>query len=89
MHDEKYSEEIEDYIIKMKRLNNLVRMSGITLRTSIKSWLLKDLQRRISVMLSIDLDDKEIQMLVKVRKMEESFLAEERLLRGYQDKSQE
>jgi hypothetical protein len=32
---------------------------------------------------STDLDDEWIQMVVKAWKMEESFLAEEKLLRGY------
>jgi hypothetical protein len=36
-----------------------------------------------------DLDDEWIQMVVKACKMEESFLAEERLVRGHQDKPQE
>jgi hypothetical protein len=31
MDAEKYSGDIEDYIVKMKRLNNLVGMSGVTL----------------------------------------------------------
>ena len=30
MDAEKYSGDIEDYIVKMKRLNNLVGMSGVT-----------------------------------------------------------
>jgi hypothetical protein len=36
-----------------------------------------------------DLDNEWIQMVVKAGKMEESFLAEEHLLRGHQDKPQE
>jgi hypothetical protein len=35
---------------------------------------------------STDLDNEWIQMVVKVSKMEESFLAEEKLLRGNQEK---
>jgi hypothetical protein len=31
MDAEKYSGDIEDYIVKMKRLNNLVGISGVTL----------------------------------------------------------
>jgi hypothetical protein len=38
---------------------------------------------------STDLDDEWTQTVIKAGKMEESFLVEERLLRGYQDKSQE
>jgi hypothetical protein len=38
---------------------------------------------------STDLDDEWIQMVVKAGKMEESFLAEDKLLRGHQDKPQE
>jgi hypothetical protein len=89
MDAEKYSRDIEDYIVKMKRLNNLVRMSGVTLRTTIERQLLKDLRRRISLMPSTDLGDEWIQMVVKVGKMEESFLAEAKLLKGHQDKPQE
>jgi hypothetical protein len=36
MDTEKYSGDIEDYIVKMKRLNNLVDMSSMTLRTMIE-----------------------------------------------------
>jgi hypothetical protein len=86
MEAEKYSGDIEDYIVKMKRLNNLVGMSGVTLRYTIKRQLPKDLPRRISLMLSTGLDDECIQMVVKAGKMEESFLAEEKVLRGHQDK---
>jgi hypothetical protein len=43
MDAKKYSGDIENYIVKMKRLNNLVRMSGMTLRTTIERELLKDL----------------------------------------------
>jgi hypothetical protein len=38
---------------------------------------------------STNLDDEWIQMVVKARKMEESFLAEDKLLRGHQDNLQE
>jgi hypothetical protein len=87
MDTEKYSGDIEDYIVKIKALNNRVGMSGVTLRTTIKRQLPKDLSRRIFLMPSTDLDDEWIQMVVKVGKIEESFLSEERLLRGHQDKS--
>jgi hypothetical protein len=40
-------------------------------------------------MLRTDLDDKWIQTVVKAGKMEKSFLTEEKLLRGNQDKPQE
>jgi hypothetical protein len=58
MNVEKYSGDIEDYIVKMKRLNNLVGMSGVTLRTTIKRQLLKDSQIRISLMPSTNLDNE-------------------------------
>jgi hypothetical protein len=89
MDAEKYSGDIKDYIVKMKRLNNLVGMSGVTLRTTIERQLLKDLRQRISHMPPTDLDDEWIQTVVKASKMEESFLAEEKLLRGQPDKPQE
>jgi hypothetical protein len=38
---------------------------------------------------STDLDNEWIQIVVKAGKIEESFLAEEKLLRGQQDKPQE
>jgi hypothetical protein len=44
MDAEKYSEDIKDYIVKMNRLNNLVGMSGVTSRTTIKRQLPKDLR---------------------------------------------
>jgi hypothetical protein len=58
MNAEKYSGDINDYIVKMKRLKNLVGMSGVTLRTTIKRQLLKDLRRRITLMPSTDLNDE-------------------------------
>jgi hypothetical protein len=82
MDTEKYSGDIEDYIVKMKRLNNIVGISGVTLRTTIERQVTKDLRRRISLMPSTDLDDEWIQTVLKAGKMEESFLAEETLLRG-------
>jgi hypothetical protein len=36
MNTEKYSGDIEGYIFKMKRLNNLVGMSELRLRTTIE-----------------------------------------------------
>jgi hypothetical protein len=36
MDAEKYSGDMEDNIVKMKSLNNLVGMSGVTLRTTIE-----------------------------------------------------
>jgi hypothetical protein len=44
MNAEKYSGDIEDYIVKMKRFNNLVGMSGVTLRTTIEGQPPKDLR---------------------------------------------
>jgi hypothetical protein len=58
MYAEKYSGDIDDYIVKMKRLNNLVGISGVTLRTTIERQLPKDLQRRISFLPSTDIDDE-------------------------------
>jgi hypothetical protein len=86
MDVEKYSGDNEDYIVKMKRLNNLVGISGVILRTTIERQFSKDLLRKISRMPSTDLDNEWIQMVIKVSKMEESFLAEETLLRGLQEK---
>jgi hypothetical protein len=43
MNAEKYSEDIKDNSVKMKRLNNLVGMLGVILRTTIKRQLPKDL----------------------------------------------
>jgi hypothetical protein len=39
MDAEKHSKDIEDYIVKMKRLNNLVGMSGVTWKTTIERQL--------------------------------------------------
>jgi hypothetical protein len=58
MDAEKYSGDINDYIVKMKRLNNLVGMSGVTLRTTIERQLPKDLRRRISLMPPTVVDDE-------------------------------
>jgi hypothetical protein len=58
MDAEKYCRDIKDYIIKMKSLNNLVGMSGMTLRSTIKRQLLRDMRRRISIIPSTDLNDE-------------------------------
>jgi hypothetical protein len=42
----------------MKRLNNLVGMSGVILRTTIEKQLPKDLRRRMSLIPSTDFDDE-------------------------------
>jgi hypothetical protein len=55
---EKYSGDVENYSVKTKRLNNHVGMSGVTLRTTNERQLSKDLQRRISLIPSTDLDDE-------------------------------
>jgi hypothetical protein len=89
MDTEKYSGDIEDYIVKMKRLNNLVGMSGVTLRTTIERQLLKDLRRRVFLVSSTNLNNEWVQMVVKAGKMEVSFLAEEKLLRCNLEKPQE
>jgi hypothetical protein len=73
----------------MKRLNNIVGMSGVRSRTTMEGQHPKDLRRGISFMPSTDLNDEWIQIVVKVRKVEESFLVEERLLREHQDKPEE
>jgi hypothetical protein len=64
-------------------------MSGLTSRTTIERQLPKDLQGSISLLPSTDLDDEWIQIVVKASPMEESFCAEEKLLRGNQEKPQE
>jgi hypothetical protein len=43
MDAERYSGDIEDYIVKIKRLNYLVGMSGVTSRTTIERRLPKEL----------------------------------------------
>jgi hypothetical protein len=40
---EKYSRDIDNYIVKMKMLNNLMVMFGVTLRTNNESEPPKDL----------------------------------------------
>jgi hypothetical protein len=67
----------------MKRLNNLVAMSGVIFGTTSKSQPPQDLSQTISLMLYTNLDYKLIQMVVKAKKIKESLLAEERLLSGH------
>jgi hypothetical protein len=43
MDAERYTGDIKDCYVKMKRLNNFVGMSGVTLRTTIERQLLQDL----------------------------------------------
>jgi hypothetical protein len=83
MDAEKYSGNMKDYIVKMKRSNNLVEMWGVTIRTTIGRQLLKDLQRRILLMSSSYLDYECVQMIFKADKIVKWFLVEEKLLRGY------
>jgi hypothetical protein len=43
MNAKSYSRDIEEYIVRMKWLNYLVKMLGVTVRTTIERQLLKDL----------------------------------------------
>jgi hypothetical protein len=86
MDTEKYSGDIEDYIVKSNLLINLVGMWWLTLRTTGEWQLPKDLWRRILLIRSTDLDDEYIRMVVKAAKIEKPFLAVERLPRGCQEK---
>ena len=45
MDAEKYKGDIGDLILVMKRLNNLVRMSGVTLRTTIERKLTREMRQ--------------------------------------------
>jgi hypothetical protein len=42
MDAENFSGDIKDYIVNMKRSNNLVGISGMTLRTTLERQLPKD-----------------------------------------------
>jgi hypothetical protein len=58
MDSEKYLGDIEDYIVKIIRLNNLVEMSEVILRSTIERQLPKDLRRRISLLPLTDIDNE-------------------------------
>src|SRR3978361_131967 len=87
MYPEKYAGNIEDFIIRIKTLNNLVHMSGIPLRHTIEKQLTKTMRHRQSQFPDLDLHQAWIDAVVTVGKKEESFEAEEKLLKGYQEEA--
>lgn len=80
MQAEKYVGDIGDYILKIKRYNNLVRMTGVTLRGTIEQQLPFNVRMRLSVIPEIDDDDEWMRMVVQVGKAQERFLEDNRLL---------
>lgn len=77
----KYKGDISDYILNMRRLNNTVRMSGVTLRSTICRRLSEDMRRRLSMFREEYNDEDWLDLVVSVGKEEEGFLEEERLLK--------
>src|SRR3978361_1931145 len=87
MNAEKYAGDIEDFIMRMKTLNNLVHMSGIPLRYTIEKQLTRTMRHRLSQFLDLDLDQDWIDAVVTVGKKEEAFEAEEKLLKGLKEEA--
>src|SRR3978361_1055922 len=87
MYVEKYAGDIQDFIMKIKTLNNLVHMSGIPLRHTIEKPLTKTMRHRLSQFPDLDLDQDWIDVVVTVGKKEESFEAEEKLLKGFKEEA--
>jgi len=87
MNAEKYAGDIEDFIMRIKTLNNLVHMSGIPLRYTIEKQLTRTMRHRLSQFPDLDLDQDWIDAVVTVGKKEESFEAEEKLLKGFKEEA--
>src|SRR3978361_689728 len=87
MYAEKYAGDIEDFIMRIKTLNNLVHMSGIPLRHTIEKQLTRTMRHRFSQFPDLDLDQDWIDTVVTVGKKEESFEAEEKLLKGFKEEA--
>src|SRR3977135_4698308 len=87
MYAENYTGDIEDFIMRIKALNNLVHMSGIPLRYTIEKQLTRTMRHRLSQFPDLDLDQDWIDAVVTVGKKEESFEAEEKLLKGFKEEA--
>ena len=75
LYAEKYSGDIEDFIMRIKTLNNLVHMTGIPFRHTVEKQLTKTMRHRLSQFPDLDLDQDWLDAVVTVGKMEESFVA--------------
>src|SRR5437588_12896220 len=82
MDAERYENDIGEFILKMRHLNNMVRISGVTLRTTIERQLPRKMRRHLSMEQETLDDDEWLRLVVKVGKLEERFREEQRLLKG-------
>ena len=85
LYAEKYSGDIEDFILRIKTLNNLVYMTGIPFRHTVERQLTRTMRHRLSQFPELDLDQDWLDAVVTVGKKEESFEAEEKLLKGFKE----
>jgi len=73
LYAEKYSGDIEDFIMRIKTLNNLVHMTGIPFRHAVEKQLTRTMRHRLSQFPELDLDQDWLDAVVTVGKKEESF----------------
>jgi hypothetical protein len=87
LYAEKYSGDIEDFIMRIRTLNNLVRMTGIPFRHTVEKQLTRTMRHRLSQFPELDLDQDWLDAVITVGKKEESFEAEEKLLKGFKEEA--
>ena len=85
LYAEKYTGDIEDFIMRIKTLNNLVHMTGIPFRHTVERQLTRTMRHRLSQFPELDLDQDWLDAVITVGKKEESFEAEEKLLKGFKE----
>src|SRR6266849_6430942 len=79
--------DIEDYIMRIRTLNNLVRKTGIPFRHTVECQLTRTMRHRLSQFPELALNQDWLDAVITVGKKEESFEAEEKLLKGFKEEA--
>jgi hypothetical protein len=87
LYAEKFTGDIEHFIMRIRTLNNLVRMTGIPLRHRVERELTRTMRHRLSQFLELDLEQDWQDVVITAGKKEESFEVEENLLKGYKEEA--
>jgi hypothetical protein len=81
LYAERYSRDIEDFIMRIRTLNNLVCMTGIVFRHMVERQLTSTMRHRLLQFPELDLDQDWLDVVITVGKKDASFEAEEKLLK--------
>src|SRR3981081_4135320 len=66
LYAEKYTGDIEDFIMRIKTLNNLVHMTGIPFRHTVERQLTRTMRHRLSQFPELDLDQDWLDAVITV-----------------------